>query len=143
MAKFNDETIGKILVYRENGLSLKSCASLAGIDESTLHRWISKGREAKRGRYRDFYINLERANAKFEVYHLKKVTEDETWQSSAWILERTFSERYGRKDSVKQDVTHKGTVEIKPLKERVKEYADFFGEIEQELEKSNRHDDTR
>jgi transposase len=37
-------------------------------------------------------------------------TREFAWQASAWLLERKWPERYGRRDQVKAEVTHKGEI---------------------------------
>lgn len=60
------------------GMTLEGCARLAGVDESTLHRWIKK--------YDDFRKSLNRARAHGELQHLQSVND----RGSQFILERSF-----------------------------------------------------
>lgn len=60
------------------GMTLEGCARLAGVDESTLHRWINK--------YDDFRKSLNRARAHGELQHLQSVNDS----GSRFILERSF-----------------------------------------------------
>ncbi len=99
MVKFNDERKNIILKARENGLNICDCAILANVDESTLHRWLKKGKTAKSGKYRQFYLDFKYSEVKNKLYHLKKIQDDKSWQSSAWYVERKYPEEYGRKDS--------------------------------------------
>jgi hypothetical protein len=138
MAKFNEETINKILIAHENGLNQRDSAIFADIDESTLYRWIEKGKKAKRGKYRKFYDDFRKAQIKNKVYHLKKIQDDDSWQSSAWYLERKYKKEYGKYDMV--DLNHNGQVELKnelSFDERIKAYEDYFTEVEQERQSIN------
>lgn len=135
MAKFNDETIEMILKARESGLNQKECAEVAGINEATLYKWLNKGKEAKRGKYRDFYNDFQMAKNRNKLFHLKKIHEAEQWTASAWYLERVYPEEFGRKDRV--DLNHDGKLEVenkKTLEEKRIENENYFKELERELD---------
>jgi transposase len=67
-----------ILTGARQGMTLAGCARLAGVDESTLHRWINK--------YDEFRKSLKRARAQGELQHLQSVNDS----GSQFILERSF-----------------------------------------------------
>ena len=67
-----------IMVGARQGMTLEGCARLAGIDESTLHRWIDK--------YDEFRKSLKRARAQGELKRLQSVND----AGSRFILERSF-----------------------------------------------------
>jgi hypothetical protein len=73
-----DEYQDDILTGARQGMTLEGCARLAGIDESTLHRWINK--------YDEFRKSLKRARAHGELQHLQSVND----RGSQFILERSF-----------------------------------------------------
>jgi len=74
------------------GMTLEGCARLAGVDESTLHRWIKK--------YDDFRKSLNRARAHGELSHLQSVNDS----GSRFILERSF----GYVKTEKRELEHAG-----------------------------------
>lgn len=82
----------QILTGARQGMTLEGCARLAGIDESTLHRWINK--------YDEFRKSLKRARAHGELQHLRSVNES----GSRFILERSF----GYVKTEKRELEHKG-----------------------------------
>ena len=92
--KFNEEITERLCTAHENGLPQKACASLCGIDRKTLYRWLKKGEEAKRGKYRDFYLKWQKANAKFQLYHLKKINDSQSWMASQYLLQVTDPDSY-------------------------------------------------
>ena len=123
--KFDDKICEQLCTYRENGLNLTDCAKLCSISPKTLRRWLKKGREAKTGKYKEFSENWDKCNAKFKAYHLNKITKDESWQSSAWILERSFPDEFAKPETrlkVNADVDNKisGDVTVNLL-DRVKQ----------------------
>jgi len=73
-----DEYEDDIYVGARQGMTLEGCARLAGIDESTLHRWINK--------YEDFRKSLRRARAQGELKRLQSVND----AGSRFVLERSF-----------------------------------------------------
>ena len=77
------------------GMTLEGCARLAGVDESTLYRWIDK--------YEDFRKSLNRARAHGELQHLQSVNDS----GSRFILERSF----GYTKTEKRELEHSGEVE--------------------------------
>lgn len=67
-----------VLEAAKKGVTIKGCARAAGIDESTLHRWIEK--------YDDFAEEFRKARHKGELKHIDNVGEG----GSQFILERSF-----------------------------------------------------
>ena len=62
------EIFEEILKYREQGVSIKSCAEYVGMSERTLHRILKKG-ESKKSKYYDFAKKFKKATAKAVIYH--------------------------------------------------------------------------
>jgi transposase-like protein len=89
-----DEYEDDILSGARQGMTLEGCARLAGIDESTLHRWINK--------YEDFRKSLKRARAHGELQHLQSVND----RGSQFILERSFGYVKTEKREVEMDADH-------------------------------------
>jgi len=81
-----------ILTGARQGMTLEGCARLAGIDESTLHRWIDK--------YDEFRKSLKRARAQGELQHLQSVND----AGSRFILERSFG--YVKTEKREVDASH-------------------------------------
>lgn len=67
-----------IMAGAGQGMTLAGCARLAGVDESTLHRWKNE--------HEDFRKSLKRARAHGELQHLQSVND----AGSRFILERSF-----------------------------------------------------
>lgn len=86
-----------ILTGARQGMTLEGCARLAGIDESTLHRWIDK--------YEEFRKSLKRARAQGELEHLQTVND----RGSQFILERSFG--YVKTEKREVDASHELTGE--------------------------------
>jgi len=73
-----DEHWDDIMAGARQGMTLQGCARLAGVDESTLHRW--------KNNHEEFRKSLKRARAHGELQHLQSVNDS----GSQFILERSF-----------------------------------------------------
>lgn len=80
---------------------------LVGISESTFYRWMARGEKATRGVYREFWEQVKKAEAAREAKWVKDIDGDPSWQSKAWLLERRYPERWGRRDTLIQELTGK------------------------------------
>ena len=89
-----DEYEDDIMVGARQGMTLEGCARLAGVDESTLHRWINDNE--------DFRKSLKRARAQGELKRIQTVNES----GSRFILERSF----GYVKTEKRELEHSGEV---------------------------------
>lgn len=138
--KFNDIIIKEILLARENGLSLKDCAGICGINRKTLTRWINKGKKARSGKYHEFYLKWNLATSKFKYFHHKKISDSDDWRASRYLLEVTDPETYVVENKLKTINDTKLEIDqLNPFKdlhtydkkiedEEVKKLKDFFEE---------------
>lgn len=74
----------------KKGSTLKLSAQAAGIAESTLHSWLSRGRKSRHGKYHDLVIEVEKARAIQAELMLGRIEEHtrKDWRAAAWMLER-------------------------------------------------------
>lgn len=100
-SKLTEETQAKIVRAVQSGNWLETAAAFAGVDGSTVRRWMAKGEpEDAPEPYRAFYTAIKQARAEAEVRAvalIQKAAQDGTWQASAWYLERSHPDRWGRK----------------------------------------------
>lgn len=80
----------EILAILTMGGSRNIAADYVGIAQGTLHDCIK--RDAA------FSERIKGAEAKGQIRHIKKVSESEQWQASAWMLERKWADEFGRRD---------------------------------------------
>jgi hypothetical protein len=92
--KFNEQICEELCALHSEGLPQKSCADLVGIDRKTLYNWIQKGKKAKSGKYREFYINWIRASAKYEREHLNYISDSPSWMAHQYLLQVKDPETY-------------------------------------------------
>jgi transposase len=94
ITKFNEETCKCLVDNYSKGLTITDCANIAGIDRRTVHRWIEKGEKARSGKYKQFYLEMQKAKSKFKDHHLRKIAEAKDWRASQYLLQVTDSETY-------------------------------------------------
>jgi hypothetical protein len=98
----------------KTGYYLSLAARYLGLDESTLYKWMEKGRTGKTGAYKQFYQAVKKAQAEFEIRCLGEIQRtdgggqgqtqqgqgggnrrrDAQWQRWAWLLCRVAPERW-------------------------------------------------
>jgi len=98
--KLTPEVQDRIMQAVQAGNYLETAANFAGIDGSTLRRWVQKGSAPSAPEpYRTFCTALKSARASAEVRSvalIQQAATGGTWQAAAWYLERSYPERWGR-----------------------------------------------
>ena len=110
--KLTPELQQKIVDAIRMGNYIETAAAFSGISKDTLYRWLRQGREAKRGKFRNFSDAVEKALAESEMRDVAVIATaaKENWQAAAWRLERKFPERWGRRQKVDAQLEHSGQV---------------------------------
>jgi len=114
-------TVGEAIVQALRvGAYIEDAAESAGVAESTVYAWISRGQEhapdlgtpiskvpkAQRV-YVEFAESVEKARAGAVVFNLamiRQAASNGDWKAAAWWLERTRPGQYGRQLRVDADV---------------------------------------
>ncbi|MBM3268913.1 MAG: helix-turn-helix domain-containing protein [Candidatus Sericytochromatia bacterium] len=80
------------------GASREAAAAQAGIARSTLYDWCKRG-ESGDEQFTWFSDTLKKAEADLEAKALAHILEaaGKSWQAAAWLLERRFPDRWGRR----------------------------------------------
>ncbi len=83
------------------GHSRAAAAGAAGVNESTLRRWLKRGEadDAER-RFRQLCADVKRAEVECQsrcLEVLRKAALDGRWQSAAWLLERRWPETWAKR----------------------------------------------
>ena len=89
MAKFNEDTCNCLVENYAEGLPIKYCADIAGVSRQTVYNWMEKGKKAKSGKYRKFYLDMQKARSRFIKHHYKKIEENKDWRASQYLLQVT------------------------------------------------------
>lgn len=92
MARVKDRkaVAAKVIEMVSNGLTIARACEWAGVAPVTFRQW-------KQGDS-SLAIALKKAEIDFEAMHLANITtaSAESWQASAWLLERKFKKRYAK-----------------------------------------------
>jgi hypothetical protein len=108
-SKLTERTKNLLLQALQAGNDQKVAAQMAGIGETTFYRWMEMGAEEKaKKEYREFRESVERAIAEAEVAAVARIQQaavNGRWQAAAWWLERKHSERWGRNDKIRAEIS--------------------------------------
>lgn len=149
--KLNDELKEEILKVIRSGNYIETACAYAGIEKKTLYNWMKRGRSelerldknprAKMKKaeaiYVDFLHSIQKALAHAEIRDVAIIGKaaEESWQASAWRLERKFPDRWGRKDKVTQEINHSGEInqsESKTVTEKIDMYEEMYMRVAKE-----------
>ena len=102
--KLSPQVQDLILAAVSVGTTLESAADLAGVSPQTVREWRRRGKgqddRPATEPYTTFAKLLDKAEASFEIKALgalEKAARNGQWRASAWLLERRFPGRWGRK----------------------------------------------
>ena len=105
--KLTDELCDEICKDITQGVPIKHAAIAHGISESTFYNWMDKGKKAKSGKFCKFFNKVNEAKSQAIKLRAKRICKagKSNWQADAWWLERVDPENFGRRETIKQDVT--------------------------------------
>jgi hypothetical protein len=89
------------------GLTYRLAAESAGVTYKTLNEWNQKGQTEKSGKYYQFAQYIQKCNANGALKLLERLNEAVKAGNCTvcmWILERRFSEDFGRRQYRKMDI---------------------------------------
>lgn len=121
-SKLTPKSVETLLEGIKNGLSYRLACIRAGIDYSTLRRWVEKGEQQGTGEYREFQERLAQSEADgaFALVLRIKAAAPKDWRAAAFLLEARHPDEYGRRrievtgkdgDPIKQETTVEAVVE--------------------------------
>jgi hypothetical protein len=113
--KFKDETVWQRLNQAISvGAYIEDACIFAGISSRQYRRWrelAEQGVEPYATRWVE--INKSEANAVVRnLFNIQNASNNGTWQASAWLLERKYPDKYGRKETVNIIDSDKWDVEL-------------------------------
>ena len=123
--KLSDEICNDI----KAGVPIVHAAISHGISQSTFYDRYNKGKKAKKGKFRDFYDDVEEAKSVAITLRARRIYKagQANWQADAWWLERVDPENFGRKDhhTVQSENTNTNVnMEVKSTDKVLEENAD-------------------
>lgn len=80
------------------GTPMRHAAISHGISHDTFYRWYNKGKNAKSGKFKRFYDNVEEAKSVAIALRARRIHKagESNWQADAWWLERTAPAEFGK-----------------------------------------------
>ena len=111
VTKFNQDICNDLCQLYGQGLSQKDCADIVGINRKTLHRWLEKGKNAKSGKYRQFYLQWQKAKAEYKRMHLSKINNSPSWLAHQYMLQVMDPDTYVVAEKQQIEAETKQTIE--------------------------------
>jgi transposase-like protein len=107
--KLTPEVQAEIVRNLAGGCYIETACAVAGIGTSTYYRWMQWAEEGLEP-YAGFRDAVREAEHKAELRALAIIMREgeKDPKHLEWWLERKFNDRWGRKDSIKQEVTGTG-----------------------------------
>ena len=118
--KLTPEVQERIVSAIRAGNYLETASAYAGIDQSTLHKWISRSKEPDAPvALIEFRQSVERARAEAEVRTVALIQQaaPQSWQAAAWYLERSHPKRWARREKVEMSGPEGGPITLQGLAE--------------------------
>jgi transposase len=89
------EAVGQLLM---EGNYQETVCDFLGIHRTTWYAWIQRGDREPGTLFSDFSYTVKKAQAAAEIVTLRLIRQGgEGWQSKAWIAERRFPQRWGKR----------------------------------------------
>ncbi len=110
--KYSSEKVEEISKHLETGLRREDAWEMAGISEATFYEWLKKS---------EFSESIKKAELKNKQRNIVIIQNaaKQTWQASAWWLERRFPEEFALKHRLEHTGKNGGpiaTVDVTKLK---------------------------
>ena len=118
MVKFSEEVCETIYKLVSKGFTYKDICAVCDISEQTFNNWINRGKKAKSGKYKEFYLNVEKAKSLRKNNLIDKLIEKteakDDWKGYAWLLERGYGDEFARPEvKIRQEIDSKVEAEVK------------------------------
>ena len=127
--KLTTELTEKICEALRAGNYIETACEFAGIVPATYYRWIADSEKPDAGVLLvEFREAVKKARATAEVRNvalIQQAAQDPNkWQASAWWLERSFPNRWGRQQKVTQEISgpNGGPIEMTDVRGQVIEF---------------------
>lgn len=104
-SKLTPRIVAAVLQNIANGGYVETACIAAGIVKQTYYNWLTRAEEDEESVYAEFVQLLEKARAQAEMDCIRiiKSAAPDSWQAAAWLLERSYPERYGQRNRTTVD----------------------------------------
>ena len=96
------------------GMYTEHACAYAGISSSTFRRWREKAEEGIEP-FQSFWLQVNKAEADAiirRVARIEQAGKDGQWQADAWLLERKYPDKFGRKEKLQLQGDPNAPVEL-------------------------------
>ncbi len=111
--KFDDPVVWKRLNDALSvGAYIEDACAFAGISSRTFRNWremAEKGVEPYQSKWEDITLS-ESTSVIRNLANIRRSADNGSWQASAWILERKYPDKFGRRETVKLE--KEGTFDV-------------------------------
>lgn len=117
-SKLTKEVCDIICEGLRKGNYITTCCRACGISVPTYYIWKKKGEEGIEP-YATFLENVEEAEAEGEMIHVEIIHDTAlsgNWLSSAWLLERKYPQRFGKREQMALQTDNDFKLEISTAK---------------------------
>lgn len=101
-----NEAVVRFIHATRLGASRVAACRYAGLAPSTVFAWMARGRRARSGKFLEFLERVREADGHAELHLLAQIqtAAKRDWRAAAWMLERKFPKRWGKREHL----THAG-----------------------------------
>lgn len=94
------------------GMHYETACQIAGIDYSTLRKWMQRGQDELSGKFSEFFEAVTRAEADAEAHAVEiwRAAMPNDWRAAQVFLERRYPQRWGRQTRV--DLNQEGHIQV-------------------------------
>lgn len=98
--KCTKAVVEAICLALQDGLPFESACEFGGISKQTGYDWLKRGNNGEEP-FLTFSDAVKKAQAigEYALVHIVQSASVKSWQAAAWLLERRFPDRWGRKQA--------------------------------------------
>ena len=105
--KLTRELIEQICDLIIEGWTIERAAKLSGVSATSIYRWLSMGKsEDSESIYQELVQRVKEATecSEFELLQAMRIAgaHPKNWRANAWMLERRFPDKYGKREKEKE-----------------------------------------
>lgn len=127
-----------ICTYIKQGYTIEQSCALSGITPRTYYNWIKRGKQAKTGKFFQFFQKAKQAEEIAEAKYLATIIQAAAgnpsegvrgdWRAAAWYLERKNPDRWSKTEKLQQDI-RADVKQRTDLRARIREAREYFDEL--------------
>lgn len=126
-SKLTYELINELETLVKGGYTNQDCCAVLDISEASFYGWINRAEEVSNDEdelaksenqiYLELVKTLKRADTERKNELKAKIERhgNKSWQALAWLLERTYSDEFGKQDNIEVGINPDNTLILKTL----------------------------